>query len=165
MRDIQDKIRLFMQHAIDRGQPGVIREQPTVEGVHEAEKSLRRKLIREEAFELMDAIEADDIIGIADGIADLVYVAVGAALVYGIDMEPVFNEVHRANMTKFAPGGYLNDNGKWCKPPDWTPPRIWDVLEKQSYDPLQRFKRGDGPPERPMSTTHACKNSAIKAIG
>ena len=42
---------------------------------------------------------------ITQEIADLVYVAYGAALAYGIDLDAVIEEVHRANMSKLGDDG------------------------------------------------------------
>ena len=41
-------------------------------------------------------------------------------------------EVDQANLRKFGPGSYERDDGKWIKPPDWTPPDILGVLERQA---------------------------------
>lgn len=113
-------------------------------------KALRLRLLREEFQETIDAMEADDLIEIADGLADLVYVAVGAAISYGIPFNAVFDEVHRTNMAKLAPcpttgcgrepgNGcirchdtgkiHMRDaGGKTIKPPGWSPPKIAVVL-------------------------------------
>lgn len=90
---------------------------------------LRVKLITEEAKETTDAIEAGDLVGVADGICDLLYVAIGTAVEFGIDLEPFFDEVHRANMTK--KGGAVRSDGKTLKPDGWQPPRIAEELFKQ----------------------------------
>jgi predicted HAD superfamily Cof-like phosphohydrolase len=85
-------------------------------------RKLRAKLILEEALETIEALGftlevkdgftvqdyfdacldiKPDLIQIADGLADLHYVAYcGTAVACGIDMEPVFAEVHRSNMSK-----------------------------------------------------------------
>lgn len=67
----------------------------------EATRELRRRLIVEEAREVEDAIEANNLEEIADGLADLIYVAVGTALAYGIPLDRVWTEVQRSNMAKF----------------------------------------------------------------
>jgi hypothetical protein len=64
----------------------------------QAIRNLRNKLIREENFELER--DGNDIVGAADAIGDLLYVVFGAAVAYGIDIEPVFAEIHRSNMSK-----------------------------------------------------------------
>jgi predicted HAD superfamily Cof-like phosphohydrolase len=40
------------------------------------------------------------LVGVADAIADISYVNYGAANAYGINIEPIEEEVHRSNMTK-----------------------------------------------------------------
>lgn len=64
---------------------------------------LRWRLIREEVEETLDAIYGDNLVEIADGIADSIVVLVGTALEYGIDLTAVWNEVCRSNMAKFPP--------------------------------------------------------------
>lgn len=61
-------------------------------------RELRHKLIREENSEYM--VDSGDLVGAADAIGDLLYVVLGAAVAHGIDIEPIFNEIHRSNMTK-----------------------------------------------------------------
>lgn len=92
--------------------------------------NLRVKLIRSEAKETCDAIEAGDLVEAIDGICDLLYVAIGTAVEFGIDLEPFFDEVHRSNMAK--DGGGKDADGKSLKPPGWTPPDIKGELERQS---------------------------------
>lgn len=41
----------------------------------------------------------------------------------GHDFKQIFNLVQEANMSKFTlPGGYLDEQGKWCKPPEFVAP-------------------------------------------
>lgn len=91
---------------------------------------LRAALIEEEAQETIDAIKAGDLVGAVDGICDLIYVAVGAAVAFGVELAPVFAEVHRTNMAKA--GGATRADGKILKPDGWTPPRIAELLEDQT---------------------------------
>jgi predicted HAD superfamily Cof-like phosphohydrolase len=76
--------------------------------------NLRVKLIREELEELEEALAANDIVEVADAISDLLYVVVGAGVVYGIPMEETFAEVHRSNMTKLGEDGRPILNGVNC---------------------------------------------------
>lgn len=92
---------------------------------------LRVKLIHEEAKETCDAIEAGDLPAAADGMADLLYVTIGTAVEFGIDIQPIFDEVHRANMRKV--GGGKRADGKTLKPPGWKEPDIVGELRKQGY--------------------------------
>lgn len=140
MDKIQSNVREFMLAA---GQQ--VRSKPT--SPSQGELALRVTLLLEEVLELaeasgvsvmdfegnemtMDAIivqaggEFDEsrLCDVADAIADISYVNYGAALTFGIDMEPIEQFVQNANMAKFGEGGYRRDDGKWMKPPDWTGP-------------------------------------------
>lgn len=94
---------------------------------------LRLNLIAEEAIELDDACFDRDLVGIADGIGDLLYVVYGAALEFGIDIHAVFDEIHRSNMSKLGPDGQpiYRDDGKVMKGPGYMRPDIHAVLERQ----------------------------------
>ena len=91
---------------------------------------LRGKLIREEVSETLKALEDYDLVELADGIVDSIVVLLGAAVSFGIDIRPLWDEVHRANMEKVG-GGFRSD-GKVMKPPGWRPPDIAGLLELQS---------------------------------
>lgn len=93
---------------------------------------LRIKLVEEEWLgpgELYESIVAGDLVGIADGIADMIYVLLGMAVTYGIDMEPVWNEVHATNMDKLR--GPKRADGKQLKPEGWEPPDIDQIIQDQ----------------------------------
>lgn len=87
---------------------------------------LRIDLIQEELNEYASSSSIEDV---ADALADLLYVVYGAAVAHGIDMEPVFHEVHDANMRKID--GPVRADGKRLKSPNWTPPDIQRVLAEQ----------------------------------
>ena len=97
----------------------------------EKTKMLRQRLIQEESAELFAAIDGNDLVGIADGIADLLYVVFGTATAYGIDAQKVFDEVHRSNMTKLWPDGkpHRDAHGKVIKPNTYSPPDLAPILE------------------------------------
>lgn len=63
---------------------------------------LRFKLIREENSELLQAVEADDLVEVLDALVDLQYVLYGAVLTFGMQhiWKQAFEEVHINNMTK-----------------------------------------------------------------
>lgn len=122
-----------------------------------ATRVLRAKLILEEALETAEALgvavhtnggdasvqitgDADlrfeaigeaDLEGIVDGCADISVVTIGTLIAFGVDDEPILEEVDQANLRKFAPGSYVRDDGKWMKPPDWQPPDILGTIKKQ----------------------------------
>lgn len=111
----------------------------------EATRSLRVKLIQEEFDELREALAQQDLSAIAKELADLLYVVYGTAVSCGIDLEPVFREVHRSNLSK--EGGSRREDGKWIKPPTYSPACIQPILA------LQREAVDDG---AHRSTTSEC---------
>lgn len=94
------------------------------------EQMLRVRVITEETDELLVALLNEDMVKIADGIADAIYVIIGTAVTYGIDIEPIWDEVHRTNMAKV--GGGVREDGKILKPVGWEPPKIKELLDAQS---------------------------------
>ena len=97
--------------------------------VNEETQSLRVRLIQEEFDELKEAMASGNLALVAKELADLLYVTYGTAVSYGIDMEPVFQEVHQSNLSKI--GGYKRADGKWVKPPTYSPANIEPILEAQ----------------------------------
>jgi predicted HAD superfamily Cof-like phosphohydrolase len=107
-----------------------IRKKPELPDMKERE--LRGKLLTEEFREYIDAEYANDLVEIADALADIIYIACGTALSYGIPLDEVFKEVHRSNMAKLGPDGnpIYREDGKVIKPVDWVAPDIRGVLFK-----------------------------------
>jgi len=102
-----------------------VNDKPTLD-VDQNVPILRLDLIQEELDEFHKAIEDNSLEDIADALGDLLYVVYGAAVSYGLDMEIIFAEIHRSNMTKI--GGWQREDGKWMKPDTYEPPRIGDLL-------------------------------------
>ena len=92
---------------------------------------LRISLIEEEARETAEALRAGDMLEAVDGIADLIYVAIGTAVELGVDLEDVWDEVQRANMSKA--GGPRRADGKQLKPDGWRPPSHEPALLAQGW--------------------------------
>lgn len=103
--------------------------QVTPTDLNEETKRLRVRLIEEEFDELKESMAGGDLAAVAKEMADLLYVVYGTAVSYGIDMDPVFREVHRSNMSKV--GGYKREDGKWVKPATYSPARIEPILAEQ----------------------------------
>lgn len=85
--------------------------------IDDAVTRLRIALIDEKTDELACAMYDGNLAEIADRLADLLYIVYGCALAYGIDLEPVFREVHKANMQKV--GSPVSENGKIGEPSGW----------------------------------------------
>lgn len=96
----------------------------------ENERHLRKVLLQEEFNEYLDAEKDNDIIEIADALADIIYIACGTAVAYGIPLDKIFDEVHRSNMAKLVDGKVLRrEDGKIQKPLGWTAPDIAGVMK------------------------------------
>jgi predicted HAD superfamily Cof-like phosphohydrolase len=106
-----------------------IGEKPELPNIDE--RSLRVRLLSEEFEEYRSAEYDNDIVEIADALADIIYIACGTAVSYGIPLDKVFEEVHRSNIAKLVDGKVLRrEDGKVQKPEGWTPPDIDGVLKK-----------------------------------
>ena len=71
---------------------------------------------------------------VAQECADVEIVATGILALYGIHDRWLLLEVDQANLRKFGKGAGWNEQGKWQKPKDWTPPDIKGVLARQKQD-------------------------------
>lgn len=123
-----------------------IRSAPTA-AVGPDQVALRQALIEEEVRELADAARLGDVVGVADALADIVYVAYGTAHVYGIDLDAVLDEVHSSNMTKLGADGrpVRRADGKVLKGPDYRPPDVRGVLARSAVGPVPRPGTISGP--------------------
>lgn len=112
----------------------VVNDNPTL--VDQKTQTLRKRLIQEESEELFKGIDENNMVEIADGLADVLYVVFGTAVSYGIDIERVFDEVHRSNMSKLWPDGkpHYDEFGKVVKPSTYSRADVESVLEELEPD-------------------------------
>lgn len=122
----------------------------------EADCLLRDGLLREEQQEAHDA---QSMVAAADALGDLMYVILGTGVTFGINLWPVFQEIHRSNMSKLWTSEevkayisaesliatrvqdsgdgrcYLvkNKDGKVIKSPSYSPADIARELRLQGY--------------------------------
>lgn len=89
----------------------------------------RKNWIQEEWEELIEALEQEDIFGTVREMCDMMYHIYGMACDFGLDLEPFFEEVHRANMDKC--GGPVREDGKRLKPEGWSPPDMRAVFYRR----------------------------------
>lgn len=117
----QEMVRDFHQMCGQAVQPS-----PTVASWDD--RDLRIALVQEECGELEEALYIGDLTMIAQELADVLYVVYGTAVTYGIDLAPVFAEVHRANMSKRE--GTRRADGKWVKG-TYSPAQLRPLLDAQ----------------------------------
>ena len=104
-------------------------DRPVMPGVKD--RLRRARLIVGEAAEFLEAADKGDFIEMVDALADILVVTYGSAVEMGVDLEPVFAEVHRSNLSK---NGGLDPGGKVLKGPAFSPPNILETLTKQGYE-------------------------------
>lgn len=94
----------------------------------------RQLLLEEEVAEVAEAVRSGELHEIAHELADVVYVAYGTAISYGIDLDEVLAEVHRANMSKLGLDGrpILRADGKVQKGPDFRPADVATIIARQA---------------------------------
>jgi predicted HAD superfamily Cof-like phosphohydrolase len=83
---------------------------------------LRTRLIEEETNEVYEAVVGGNLADIAKELADLLVVTYGTARTFGIDIDAVFAEVHRSNMSKLDEDGkpIYREDGKVLKGPNYS---------------------------------------------
>lgn len=98
--------------------------------------TLRINLIQEECDEVTDSLELADLPECFDSwelakeLADLVYVAYGTAVSFGIDLDVALASVHKSNMSKLGEDGkpIVREDGKILKGPNYLPPNMTSAL-------------------------------------
>ena len=87
---------------------------------------LRIDLIKEELYELEEAIKNKDLIEVADALTDILYVTYGAGHAFGINLDACFDEVQRSNMSKLDLNGkpIYSQQGKVLKGPNYFAPNL-----------------------------------------
>jgi predicted HAD superfamily Cof-like phosphohydrolase len=96
---------------------------------------LRKRLLREELEEVIQALDSGDMVSLAQELADLVYVAYGTAVDPGINLDVAIAEVHCANMSKIGPDGrfVIRPDGKVLKGPDYRPPDMSAAVNERKH--------------------------------
>lgn len=104
-----------------------VRSELSLEG---DQATLYMNLISEEYQETLSAFKTNDMIEVADGLADMVWVIMGMCNSCGIDFDSVWQEVKASNMSKFPDGKAIkNEYGKIMKPDSYFKPNIKKVLD------------------------------------
>ena len=87
---------------------------------------LRLDLIKEELFELTEAMNNKDLLEVADALTDILYVTYGAGHAFGINLDKCFEEVQKSNMSKLGKDGkpIYNEFGKVMKGPNYFKPDL-----------------------------------------
>jgi len=92
----------------------------------------RLRLLQEEVNELKRAVEEQDLVGQADGVVDVTWVALSIAVLLGLPWYETWNEVARSNWAK-DPGATARSARDAVKPSGWKKPDLAGVLERAGY--------------------------------
>lgn len=133
MKRIADDVARF--HEVTDTPVRTVPEFPSDERV-----KLREELIVEEVVrELLRSIRERDMVGVADGGIDSIYVIIGMMHEFGLPLQALWDEVQRSNMAKAVeqPDGTFKvlkrADSKILKPNNWTPPDIEGVLRAHGW--------------------------------
>lgn len=92
------------------------------------------EMVNDELEELRDAI---DVAEQADALVDAIYYICDTAVRHGMNLDRVFDIVHRANMQKVVDGRVIRrDDGKILKPEGWQDPGplLLEEMARQAGD-------------------------------
>ncbi len=93
----------------------------TPQQLTQAKVSFITQMVKDELEELA---EAKDVEEQADAFVDIIYYLMDTAVRHGINLDPLFEIVHAANLTKIVDGKVLRrEDGKILKPAGWVDPK------------------------------------------
>jgi len=101
------------------------------------DRFLRVRLIQEEAAELTAAMQEENLEAIADALGDLLYVIVGAFILYRMPLDLIFREVHNSNMTKSTLDATSKGGKILGKTGGFKPPRFEKILKLEKNNIAQ----------------------------
>lgn len=121
---------MFYQDEVEEFMIAGDQDVPDFGGLESKQAKLYMDLISEEYNETLQAFKDKDIVEVADGLVDMVWVIMGMASTLDIPFDEVWNEVKASNMSKFVDGKAIKDeNGKIMKPEGYFRPNIKMLLE------------------------------------
>lgn len=94
----------------------------------------RSRFLHEELQEFITCADAGDIVGVADALADLVYVALGTAYKMGLPFDDIWRAVQTANMQKVRGPTKRGNKVDAMKPAGWVSPEpaIARAIQRQA---------------------------------
>lgn len=109
-----------------------VEENPTLP--NEQTRELRKKLLREEVDEYLEAEDNDDLTEMCRELSDVLYIVYGTAVSYGLPIDAMFREIHQSNMSKLDKDGkpLIREDGKILKGENFKKPDPERVMAKHS---------------------------------
>lgn len=137
MSNYRDVVAFHQKYGLGDPEHGLPLE-PGPREVPEELVEFRRKFLAEELEEFDEGREQGDQAKMADALVDLVYVAMGTALLMGYPWEELWADVQAANMRKVRAKRDGSDSARgsgWdvVKPPGWQPPATDKILVKYGF--------------------------------
>jgi predicted HAD superfamily Cof-like phosphohydrolase len=128
MSNFNDIVEMHQRYGFDHGgEPRLLDMTPTHDGP--SAYSFRFDFMQEELDEFAEAHEEGDLAGAADALIDLVVVAMGTAVMMGLPWQVLWDDVHRANMSKERGQTSRGVGFDLVKPEGWKPPMTELLLE------------------------------------
>tara|TARA_R110000851_G_scaffold138127_1_gene274294 strand:- start:2 stop:394 length:393 start_codon:yes stop_codon:yes gene_type:complete len=126
----QDDVELFMKQGLQDYPVVSCLDVPTITSDVDPQINLYMDLITEEYHELQEAYKEQDVVEVADALADMVWVIMGMASTLGMDFNDIWEEVKRSNMSKFTNNIIIRDGktGKILKPSTFSEPDLAPIL-------------------------------------
>lgn len=93
----------------------------------------RADFLQEELNEFVAGAQTQNMPEMADALVDIVYVAIGTAVMMGLPWKELWDDVQRANMAKVRGVGKRGNLSDCIKPEGWEPPRTRKILEAYDY--------------------------------
>lgn len=98
------------------------------------QQDLHYTLMLEELNEYKDAVERGDIVGVADGLGDVLFVLLSSVVAHGLQncFKEIVLEICDSNDSKLGSDGLpiLREDGKILKGQDYFRPRLKEILDK-----------------------------------
>lgn len=132
------RIRLMVEELLGAVDPEELFENENLEDAQRSVSRYVHLLLKNKSNELIASMLKGDLVGVADGLSDVLYVVIGTAVAYGIDIQEVFDEVHRSNLSKTVWSEELqrytiekDEFGKGIKPETYSPASIEPIINRQ----------------------------------
>ena len=116
MNSMLDDVACFSNHVLEITPPS----SPTL--VSQEFCLERFRFMTEELDEFIEASMHGDMVGVADALVDVIYVALGTAHQMGLPFQAIWDHVHRANMRKVRGETKRGNNIDAKKPEGWVSP-------------------------------------------
>ncbi len=98
------------------------------------QQDLHYTLMLEELNEYKEAVERGDIVGVADGLGDVLFVLVSSLVAHGLQgcFGDIINEICDSNMSKLGEDGkpIYRADGKIMKGKDYFAPRLKEIINR-----------------------------------